>query len=107
MTDSDQTLVKSAARSISVAFDLSDVDALEPANFMNIIRSELLNRIIKMLATNPERLMALLYRIDVDENRVKEIFASSIPDDIPELLVDLVIERQLAKAATRRAAKKS
>jgi len=107
VTDSDQTLVKSAARSISVAFDLSDVDALEPANFMNIIRSELLNRIIKMLATNPERLMALLYRIDVDENRVKEIFASSIPDDIPELLVDLVIERQLAKAATRRAAKKS
>ena len=45
--------------------------------------------------------MTILYRIDVSERNVNEIFSKSIPPDVPELIADLIIERQLAKARTR------
>jgi len=93
---SDDELARSAAEKISVAFDLDEVDSLEA------IRAALVNRIIQLLTSNPERLMAALYRIDVQEQRVNEIFTTSIPPDVPDLLADLIIERQLLKARTRR-----
>lgn len=94
-------LMRSAAERISVAFDLSDVNELQTADILGKIRAELLDRIIRLLNTNPEKLMAILYRIDVSETRVNEIFSTALPPDVPELLVDVIIERQIAKAESR------
>ncbi|HCN04755.1 MAG TPA: hypothetical protein DIS79_03975 [Bacteroidetes bacterium] len=93
---SDDELARSAAEKISLTFDLDEVESLEA------VRAALVNRIIQLLTSNPERLMAALYRIDVQEQRVNEIFTTAIPPDVPDLLADLIIERQLQKARTRR-----
>lgn len=93
---SDDELSRSAAEKISLTFDLDEVESLEA------VRAALVNRIIQLLTSNPERLMAALYRIDVQEQRVNEIFTTAIPPDVPDLLADLIIERQLQKARTRR-----
>ena len=51
--------------------------------------------------------MSILYRIDVSEKKVNEIFATALAPDVPDLLADVIIERQLAKARTQEAARGS
>jgi len=100
MTSSD-SLARSAADRISIAFDIDADESLVAHDVLMKIRAVLLERIIYLLNVNPEKLMAILYRIDVREAVVNEIFATAIPPDVPELIADLVIERQLLKARTR------
>ncbi|MDZ4744678.1 MAG: hypothetical protein SGJ05_01600 [bacterium] len=92
------SIILSAANKISIAFDMDDVATLTT---LDEIREALIHRIVELLNRNPERLMVLLYRIDVSEARVNEIFSKALPPDVPELVADLIIERQLAKAETR------
>lgn len=95
-------IIRSAVDRMGTAFDLAEVDeALSAESILAAVRAQLVDRIIYLLNTNPERLMAILYRIDVNEARVNEIFSTALPPDMPERLADLVIERQLAKAETR------
>lgn len=94
-------LIHSAAERIAIAFDIGDVDGLPAAITLDDVKRMLTERIIHLLNRNPERLMAILYRIDVAEARVNEIFSTALPPDIPEQLADLIIERQLAKAESR------
>lgn len=97
MTSSEDDIQRSASAIIARAFDL-DLDAHDA---YRQIREQVLNRIIELLTRNPEKLMAILYRIDVPEPAVATIFATALPPDVPDQLADLVMERQLAKARTR------
>jgi len=95
-------IVRSAVDRMGIAFDLAEVDtSIDADGLLAWVRARLVERIIQLLNTNPERLMAILYRIDVSEARVNEIFSTALPPDMPERIADLVIERQLAKAETR------
>ncbi|MBC8124697.1 MAG: hypothetical protein H7X70_03085 [Candidatus Kapabacteria bacterium] len=100
MTSSD-TLAISAASRIAAAFDFDETEAVTEHDVLAHIRAVLVERIIFLLNANPEKLMTILYRIDVSETVVNEIFLMAIPPDVPELIADLIIERQLAKARTR------
>ena len=95
------SLIHSAAQRIAVAFDIGDVDGVPESITLADIKSLLVDRLIELLSRNPERLMAILYRIDVSESAVNDIFSKSMPPDVPELLADLIIQRQLAKAESR------
>lgn len=105
MTSHDHSNIESAANAISVAFDFDKPDRLDINELLHRLRQALVLRIIDLLNSNPEKLMSILYRIDVSETRIKELFASAFLPDIPELLADTVIERQIAKAQTRQAAR--
>ena len=95
-------IVRSAVDRMGIAFDLAEVDtSIDADGLLAWVRARLVERIIQLLNTNPERLMAILYRIDVSEARVNDIFSTALPPDMPERIADLVIERQLAKAETR------
>jgi len=94
-------LIHSAAERIAVAFDLGDVDGLPATITMDDVKRMLIERIIHLLQRNPERLMAILYRIDVSESAVNDIFSHAMPLDVPDRLADLIIERQLLKAESR------
>ena len=48
-----------------------------------------------------ERLLQVLYRIDVDEDKVREVLTQSTPGKIAREITDLVIERQRQKIITR------
>lgn len=49
-----------------------------------------------------EKLIHLLYRVDVDEARLKELLRSSEVSEAPLVIADMIIERQLKKAESRR-----
>lgn len=96
----DDALVQSAAERIAIAFD-ADTALSTGTTTMEQLRAFLVERIIHLLNTNPERLMSILYRVDVNEHRVNDIFRTHLPPDMPEAIADLMIERQLAKAESR------
>ncbi len=98
---SSDSLAISAAHRIATAFDFDETEAVTEHEVLGYIRALLVERIIYLLNANPEKLMTILYRIDVSEVVVNEIFIKAIPPDVPELIADLIIERQLAKARTR------
>lgn len=55
----------------------------------------------------PEKLRALLYRIDISENQIKKHIVSSNPEspntktDLSAFITDLVLQRELQKVLTR------
>ena len=94
-------IVASAGRVIATQFDL-DVHAGEQALLRGEdIRAALLARIAELLSRDPERLMRILYLVDVEERKVQAIFRDLPPADMAGALADLIIDRQLAKAETR------
>lgn len=64
-------------------------------------RDRLVERLTALLATDPERLMQILYRIDVSEERVNAIFRAAPLDRIAEQLADAILERMALKAQLR------
>ena len=98
---SSDLIAISAAGRISAVFDLAEVDDTSPETRLEHVRRLLVERIVELLNRNPEKLMSILYRIDVSEQRVNEIMTKSFPTEVPLHLADLIIERQLAKARSR------
>lgn len=98
---SSEAIERSAADRIALAFDLDEGAVQAPSDILAEIRRRLIERIVELLTRNPERLMAILYRIDVKESAVNEIMSKSFPTEVPIHLADLIIERQLAKARSR------
>src|SRR4051812_4563965 len=68
---------------------------------MEALKDWLIAEIVKMLMHDMEKLLNILYRIDVNERKVKEAFAQSDPKRIAPELARLIIEREMQKAETR------
>ena len=54
-----------------------------------------------LLDNNYDFLVNTLYRIDVSESKLREVFSGKDRQNIPEVLADLIIERQLQKIRFR------
>jgi len=67
------------------------------------IRNWLANAIARMMHEDMERLLWILYRLDIDEK--KAVIAMSLSEAPDLALADLVIERELQKVHSRRAYK--
>ncbi len=83
---------------VSGNFELQKQDILSYEELHFILS----RRIAELLEKNVEKLIHILYRIDVNQRRTDEIFNNPSKDDIVLLLTDAVIERQLQKVHTRR-----
>jgi hypothetical protein len=66
------------------------------------LKKYLTEKIALMMEKNFNLLLSSLYRIDIDENKVKELFSGKIKTDIPEGLASLIIDRQLQKLYYRK-----
>ena len=71
-------------------------------NFNDVLSLEelkkyLVEKIALMMEKNFDLLLSSLYRIDIDEDKVKELFSGKIKENIPDGLAALIIERQLQK----------
>ena len=51
---------------------------------------------------NFEKLLWILYRIDVDEEKAKTLLGKHLPEDAPAILADLIVQRQLKKEELRK-----
>jgi hypothetical protein len=73
----------------------------EDARFQQL-RKVLVTRIEELIQKDIEKLKWILYRIDVSEKKVYEALASNAALHYPDVLADLIIERQIEKAESRR-----
>ena len=48
-----------------------------------------------------QELVRILYRIDVNENKLKFLLKEKVGEDTPQIIADLIIERQVQKIKTR------
>ena len=78
---------------------------LRPGSSLEEIRSVLSAHISDLIDHDPNRLVSLLYRIDVNEHKLKQLLAARTGTDSALLIADLVLERQLQKLSTRRASR--
>jgi len=83
---------------ISGNFELEKVNEITIEEIQRILTE----RIREMLDKNVEKLILILYRIDVSQKKTDEIFKSPFKDEIAENLASAVIERQLEKIETRK-----
>ncbi|MCZ7557822.1 MAG: hypothetical protein M5R41_15595 [Bacteroidia bacterium] len=98
--ENERSLIRAAGTVIAERFGMETaMDA--SSEDMSAFRDALIARIQWLLDTQLERLMHILYRVDVDEHAVQRIFRTSPVQDIATTLADLIIERQLEKARTR------
>ena len=65
------------------------------------IKENLTERIRYLMDHDYDKLMFILYRIDVNETKLKQAFKENSFDNMPPLIAGLVIERQLIKAKMR------
>lgn len=60
----------------------------------------------KLIQTNRQKFMGILYRIDVSEEQIKKAVDQNATESFSEIITDLVIKRELQKIVIRRQYKK-
>jgi hypothetical protein len=81
---------------------IADLIYKNDTHVLDEINKVLAGRIRDMMENNFEKLQNILYRIDVDQQKVHELFSTNNRSEYPSLLAGLIIDRQLAKIKTRR-----
>ena len=77
-----------------------------PEQTLAALRQQLTARIAYLIDHDFERLVRLLYAIDVDERGLKHLLQQQADKPAADLIADLMIERQLQKMAYRQQFKK-
>ena len=96
----DETLLPSVSASLQKYIEVNEDLSYEK------LKEELTERLVFMLHYEMEKLMGILYRIDVREKDVKAAFDQNNPKLIAPLLAVAIIERELEKAKSRRDSRK-
>ncbi|MBZ5857488.1 hypothetical protein [Flavihumibacter profundi] len=68
----------------------------------NTLRQRLAERINQLINLDFQELVRILYRVDVNENKLKFLLKEKVGEDAAYIIADLLIERQLQKIKTRR-----
>ncbi len=100
----EKNQVIEVTETISKDFDKAGISSvIKPDGIDNLgqLKRRLTKKITELLDTNYEKLINILYRIDINENKLNELFGSKNREDIPPRLADLIVERQLQKIKFR------
>jgi len=68
----------------------------------NAIRDLLTRRIEELAEKDMPKLLWILYRIDVSEKKLNETLAQTPPEKFSSTIADLIIQRQVQKAESRK-----
>jgi hypothetical protein len=66
------------------------------------LREQLSVHIEKLIQTDFNRLLSILYRIDVNENKLRNILKENPGSNASIIIADCIIERQLQKIKSRK-----
>lgn len=97
--------ISSLQKFVSKDFIKNDYSSLIPNNDferMEEFKKYLTEKMKDMLDKNYNLLINTLYRIDINEKKLAELFSSKNKESIPEKLADLIIERQIEKINFRK-----
>ena len=78
-----------------------DIDLSEDIS-KNELQQKLTAFINELIVNDFQRLITILYRIDVDEKKLKRILLENAGTDAAEIITTLVIEREIQKIETRK-----
>jgi hypothetical protein len=67
-----------------------------------VLRLRLAEKVTLLINSQFDELVRLLYRVDVNESKLKFLLQEKLGDDAALIIADLLIERQIQKIATRR-----
>jgi hypothetical protein len=93
MVSPDKNIV--AALRVSMGIDLQD--GLSIDGLKNIIT----DYINSLISNNFNKLISILYRLDINESKLKQLLAANPGEDAGMIIAELIIERQLQKIKTR------
>ena len=79
----------------------ADTDLPEDVS-KNELQQKLTAFINELIVNDFQRLITILYRIDVDEKKLKRILLENAGTDAGEIIATLVIEREIQKIETRK-----
>ena len=69
------------------------------------LKEKLAGHINHLINHDFEKLVSLLYRIDVNENKMRNVLDNKEGENAPMLIAELIIERQLQKLKSRKESK--
>lgn len=105
MSELNNEDIKALQKYVSKDFLRDDDTSLIPNNDFERIeefKKYLIGKLTEMLDNNFNLLVNTLYRIDISESKLAELFGSKNKDNIPEKLANLIIEREIQKIQFRR-----
>lgn len=103
--DLNKDEIFSIQKFVSKDFIKNDYSSLVPNNDyerLEEFRKYLTDKMKDMLDKNYNLLINTLYRIDISEKKLAELFSAKNKDSIPQKLADLIIERQIEKINYRK-----
>ena len=89
---------------ISDSFTLDESQSLVPnGDFKTLeeFKKFLTNKLAELLDTKYDTLINILYRIDIGEDKLSELFSGKNREYIPSALADIIIERSIQKVIFR------
>ena len=100
----DTINITEVAEVIAKDFQIADFESLIPVNEIENLdkfKEYLTDRLTYLLENKYDALINILYRIDVNEEKLAKLFSETNRTFIPDALADLIIERQLQKIKIR------
>lgn len=100
----EQIETREVSKLVYSQFSRNGMDSVltnEEFDDLNEFRTYLASKLRQLLDKNYDLLIKTLYRIDVSETKLTELFSANNKDNIPAALADLIIERQLQKVHFR------
>ena len=98
--NSEMHIIRAGEKVIADRFGM-DGEVGDVWDDLRVFRLALIARIQWLIDYQLERLMHILYRVDVDEPLVQRVFTDTPAAGIASALADLIIDRQMEKARTR------
>lgn len=77
-----------------------EIDLPENISFEQL-KGQLSSHINFLIQSDFQKLVSILYRVDVDESRLKQLLNENPGHDASNIISDLIIERQLQKIRSR------
>jgi 6-pyruvoyl-tetrahydropterin synthase len=102
--ENQKAQVKAISQLVSKNFTVDEPNSLIPATDLTTLeafKEYLAERLADLLEKKYETLINILYRIDVNENKLAELFSAKNRENLPEKLAEMIIERQLQKVRFR------
>ncbi|MES2734541.1 MAG: hypothetical protein V4714_22525 [Bacteroidota bacterium] len=82
-------------------FGLNAEETTEELPDFRALQEKITQVIGQLLRSEPERLMNLMYRLDIDETKLKFVFDHAEEESLPSQLAVLVLERERQKVYWR------
>jgi hypothetical protein len=103
MQEIDIGLIRESALLIRAHFGVEEKEILKEGEQNDYVEvHKRLTRVVSYLLDNDfQRLLNGLYKVDVDETKVKQCFAMEMPSMIAPAIATLILERELQKCVIR------